>query len=129
MIDMNTVTEFEDTVLMKKRISQRLNLSPEQFRLSWRRDTIEFIEDHFVFELNVFLYGQGTTAVLEVETYETWFDHWLDTSCPRWLRNFFVVKKKKITKSENVDFDVLYPYFYPARDKDEVYVVVRRSKR
>ena len=77
MIDMNAIIEFEDIVLMKKRISQRLNLSPEQFRLSWRRDTIEFIEDHFVFELDVFLYGKelGTTAVLEVETYETWFDH------------------------------------------------------
>lgn len=131
MIDMNAIIEFEDIVLMKKRISQRLNLSPEQFRLSWRRDTIEFIEDHFVFELNAFLYGQelGTTVVLEVETYETWFDHWLDTSCPRWSRNFFVVKKKKITKSENVDFDVLYQNFYPARGKDEEYVVVRRTKR
>ena len=70
MIDMNTVVEFEDNVLMKKRISQRLHLSSEQSRLSWRRDTIEFIEDHFVFELNVFLYGQelGTTAVLDAET-------------------------------------------------------------
>ena len=131
MIDMNKIIEFEDIVLMKKRISQRLKLSPEQLRFSWRNDTIEFMEDHFVYELDAYLYAQefDHTVFLEVQTHETWFDHWLDTSCPVWLRKFFEVKKKTITKTENVGFDVLYPNFYPAHGKDDSYIVVRRTKR
>lgn len=123
MIDFNII-KFEDVLLMKKRIAQRLKFSPEQLRVSYYTDGTQFLEDLVVVEINAFLYGQeyNKEVVLEVQTYETWFDHWLDTSCPRWLRNFFDVKKKKITKSENVDF-------YPARGKDEEYVVVRRTKR
>ena len=34
---------------------------------------------------------------------------------------------KTIRKTESVEFDVLYPNFYPATGKDAEYVVVRKS--
>ena len=129
MIDFNRF-EIEDIVLKKKRISQRLKLSPEQLRFSRRNDTIEFIEDHFVYELDAYLYAQefDHTVFLEVQTYETWFDHWLDSSCPKWLSGYFDIKMKTIRKTESVEFDILYPNFYPTTGKDDEYVVVRRTK-
>ena len=83
MIDFNLI-KFEDVLLMKKRIAQRLNFSPEQFRVSYRNDVTQFLEDLVVVEIDAFLYGQeyNKEVVLEVQTYETWFDHWLDSSCP-----------------------------------------------
>lgn len=128
MINYNR-NEFHDTRLMKKRIAQRLKFSPEQFRVSCHNDVNQFLEDLVVVEIDAFLYGQeyNKEVVLEVQTYETWFDHWLDSSCPKWLSRYFDIKMKTIRKTESVEFDVLYPNFCPATGKDAEYVVIRRS--
>lgn len=130
MIDFNLI-KFEDVILLKKRIAQRLKFSPEQFRISYHNDVTQYIEDLVVVEINTFLYGQeyNKEVVLEVQTYETWFDHWLDSSCPKWLSRYFDIKRKTIRKTESVEFEVLYPNFYPAIGKDDEYVVVRRTVR
>ena len=130
MINFNLI-KFEDVLLMKKRIAQRLKFSPEQLRVSYYNDGTQFLEDLVVVEINAFLYGQdyNKEVVLEVQTYETWFDHWLDSSCPKWLSRYFDIKMKTIRKTESVDFDVLYPNFYPATGKDDEFVVVRRTVR
>lgn len=130
MIDFNII-KFEDVLLMKKRIAQRLKFSPEQLRVSYYNDGTQFLEDLVVVEINAFLYGQDYNKefVLEVQTYETWFDHWLDSSCPKWLSRYFDIKMKTIRKTESVEFEVLYPNFYPATGKDEEYVVIRRTVR
>lgn len=128
MINYNR-NEFIDTRLMKKRIAQRLKFSPEQFRVSCHNDVDQFLRDLVVVEIDAFLYGQeyNKEVVLETQTYETWFDHWLDSSCPKWLSRYFDIKMKSIRKTESVEFDVLYPNFYPATGKDAEYVVIRRS--
>jgi hypothetical protein len=130
MIDFNLI-KFEDVLLMKKRIAQRLKFSPEQLRVSYYNDGTQFLEDLVVVEINAFLYGQdyNKEVVLEVQTYETWFDHWLDSSCPKWLSRYFDIKMKTIRKTESVEFEVLYPNFYPATGKDDEHVVIRRTVR
>lgn len=129
MIDFNRI-EFEDVRLMKKRIAQRLKFSPEQIRFSYHTNVIQSIEDLVVVEIDAFLYGQdyNKEVVLEIQTYETWFDHWLDSSCPKWLSRYFDIKMKTIRKTESVEFEVLYPNFYPTIGKDDEYVVVRRVR-
>ena len=94
MIDFNRF-EYEDVRLTKKRIAQRLHFSPEQFRVSCHTDVNQFLEDLVVVEIDAFLYGQeyNKEVVLEVQTYETWFDHWLDSSCPKWLSRYFDIKR------------------------------------
>lgn len=126
-----SLIKFEDVLLMKKRIAQRLKFSPEQLRVSYYNDGTQFLEDLVVVEINAFLYGQdyNKEVVLEVQTYETWFDHWLDSSCPKWLSRYFDIKMKTIRKTESVEFEVLYPNFYPATGKDDEYVVIRRTVR
>lgn len=130
MID-SSEFEFEDVCLLKKRIARRLKFSPEQFSFRIVTDTSQFLEDLVIVEIDAFLYGQDYSkeVVLEVQTYETWFDHWLDSSCPKWLSRYFDIKMKTIRKTESVEFEVLYPNFYPPTGKDDEFVVVRRTVR